>query len=114
MDDNLFLTCFWVVVVNTFLLTGLHIAFVQRLKGEGSIFLDTLGNPGSAYFLAGSWLGFGRYASALLTFKVCRSSEISASTKTIGAVASVLFYSLMLAWVVGICSLLVRQLAQPV
>lgn len=106
MAETLFYWCFGIVVVATLILTAIQPALLSRLQREAPIVYADTGSPSVMYFLVGSWLGFGRYARALLGFRISRAAGVSSLTARLSTVTSVLFYVLIGGWLIGIVALL--------
>jgi hypothetical protein len=103
MNHDVFLICFWSVVVSTFTTSVCHIAYIANMrKGSEAVWRD-LDKPGPLYFVNGSWLGFGKYARYLLKLSAIRNAS-DKKTLLIGALNTFSFYILIIAWLVGVAS----------
>lgn len=103
MAQQIFLSCFWVVVVATFTTSLLHMVFIAHLRRLSEQLWQGLERPGPFYFLNGPWLLFGKYARYLLSLSAVRNAADTAMLAT-GAACTVSFYVLVIAWFVGVAS----------
>lgn len=106
---SIFFLCFAIVVISTLILTILQATFCLRLRKEAPSLYANLGSPGPLYFLAGTWLGAGRYVRSLLVFDLARSNLLARSTQQFSIAVSIFFYFLMIGWLAGLGTLLLPK-----
>ena len=80
----------------------LHPIFITQLEKSNPGLFDAVSRPSVSYFASGSFFSFGPFARWLISFRVLSQAGLPKHLKVLGAVESLLFLLLVVAWLAAL------------